>query len=711
MFKIQKKRFIITKYSAIYILGGYLIIPHLYFMEDNQIYSIQLLENEGITPSTRGEGYDKSYCPTKQEFIDSGFSKSGYDIFVSSILSINQLIPKNGLSVSESVIKFDVNPISLYPCSDYCWDAEDGSTGVASSATVSLLGFTGKTSIISEFINGTNKYDIFLYENKLDNETFTNKVDNFEFTFTTYTAETINGVDWSIGDVNMVLPANNTNENKKYYLVFEWPSHMGGTIAINQRAYEIIQSKYWEPPYWSFMKTTEFPSNVPKAGGKYNISIKDPYDIGWTIELNSNYNISEKTSKGDYSFDVTIPKATRVGSESGIISARRPAVDLEEQHTYDMPDGTTDKYVYVGNIDCSIIDRDNGINIYQQGLDKPSLSKFPSTMTLPDTKKWESAPNGNMDYLVGSSVTNSDYVEYMIQLPNWCICKGMDISFHSGGTNCYSGTSPYVNFSLQINPNSYFDKSHYDGDMKLYYKQDNRYYLADTKKIVKCARPSMETALALNNGNIVYNPGLEVIYVKDEDSCGYELTISGDSNYSAWTFTVNDAQSNRTYYGDKEFGVSIPQNLTDNDIEGYINLHSSYYSNQILESIPFKQECYKLKVYFTGQNFEDGYSTKTNFKYLTLWDRTVMSNFIPLADDFNPLNVSEGISIRKSAYTDLDELLMSNHFYDILCSDRYIDSYLSSNVFVTMAERVSAQKFYQITDGFSRQEDSITIYL
>ena len=45
---IQKKRFIITKYSAIYILGGYLIIPHLYFMEDNQIYSIQLLENEGI---------------------------------------------------------------------------------------------------------------------------------------------------------------------------------------------------------------------------------------------------------------------------------------------------------------------------------------------------------------------------------------------------------------------------------------------------------------------------------------------------------------------------------------------------------------------------------------------------------------------------------------------------------------------------------------
>lgn len=672
-------------------------------MEDNQIYSIQLLENEGITPSMGGG--DKSYCPTKQEFIDSGFSKSGYDIFVSSILSINQLIPKNGLSVSESVIKFDVNPISLYPCSDYC----DGSTGVASSATVSFLGFSGKTSIISEFINGTNKYDIFLYENKLDNETFTNKVDNFEFTFNAYTAETINGVDWSIGDVNMVLPANNTNENKKYYLVFEYPSHMGGAIAINQRAYEIIQSKYWEPPYWSFMETTEFPSHVPKAGGKYNISIKDPYDIGWTIELNSNYNISEKTAKGDYSFDVTIPKATRVGSEFGIISARRPAVDLEEQYTYEIPDGTTDKYVYVGNIDCSIINRDNGIKIHQQGLDKPSLSNFPSTMTLPDTKRWESAPNGTMDYLAGSSVTNSDYVEYMIQLPNWCIFKGKDISFHSEGTNCYSGTSPYANFSLQINPNSYFDKSHYDGDMKLYYKQDNRYYLADTKKIVKCARPSMETTLALNNGNIVYNPGLEVIYVKDEDSCGYELTISGDSNYSAWTFTVNDAQSNRTYYGDKEFDVSIPQNLTDNDIEGYINLHSSYYSKPILESIPFKQECYKLKVYFTGQNFKDGYAEERQ-KFITLLGPD--GNYIPLTSDFNPLNVSEGITIRNYQYERLNSQLKGNGNakYYILAGTKYATGNDSIS-FVLLAENVPIERFYQIKYNFSRQKDSITIYL
>lgn len=667
-------------------------------MEDNQIYSIQLLENEGITPSTRGEGYDKSYCPTKQEFIDSRFSKSGYDIFVSGILSINQLIPKNGLSVSESVIKFDVNPISLYPCSDYCLDAEDGSTGVASSATVSSLGFTGKTSIISEFINGTNKYDIFLYENKLDNETFTNKVDNFEFTFNAYTAETINGVDWSIGDVNMVLPANNTNENKKYYLVFEWPHHMGGTIAINQRAYEIIQSKYWEPPYWSFRETTEFPSNVPKAGGKYNISIKDPYDIGWTIELNSNYNISEKTSKGDYSFDVTIPKATRVGSEFGKISARRPAVDLEEQYAYEIPDGTTDRYVYVGNIDCSII-RDNGINIYQQGLDKPSLSDFPSTMTLPNTKKWESAPNGKMDYIVVPSVTNLDSVEYMIQLPNWCICKNRNLTFNSGGTNCYSGNSEET-IKLQINPNSYFDKSHHDGDMKLYYKQDNRYDLADTKKIVKCARPYIETNLDTAHGNISWKEQEGQILVNDTDECGYYLSITGDSNYSAWTFTVNDAQSNRTYYGDKKFDVLIPQNLTDNDIEGYINLYSSYYS--ILESIPFKQECYKLKVYFTGQNFRDRYAEKRQ-KFITLLGTD--GNCIPLTSDFNPLNVSEGITIRNYQYERLNSQLNDEAKYYIFAGTQYAtgnDSIAS----VLLAENVPGIRFRSITKAFKLYKDN-----
>ena len=699
MFKIQKKRFIITKYSAIYILGGYLIIPHLYFMEDNQIYSIQLLENEGITPSTRGEGYDKSYCPTKQEFIDSGFSKSGYNISIDGIIAINQLIPKTALTETASVIKFELNPISLYPCSDWCAEY-----GTPSAKTYGAIVFSGVSSVVMSLINGAAA-SIKLCTDK--NNIYGTLVQDFQWSFYSAGTFTVDREEWIYGYVNTVLPENKTNENKKYYLVLDYQYETPGDQSI----FEIIQSKYWEPPYWYVSTGLNFPSAVPKSGGRYAVTIKDPYNVGWIIDKNTEYKIDKQTGKGNITFNVEIPKATSVGAQTGAIYGFRPIVAIGDE-IYG-GNGAPDGYVNIRDVpateDCG--SSSDCINVWQYGLDKPSLSDFPSTMTLPDTKKWESAPNGSMDYLVGSSVTNSDYVEYMIQLPNWCICRGMDISFHSGGTNCYSGTSPYVNFSLQINPNSYFDKSHYDGDMKLYYKQDNRYYLADTKKIVKCARPSMETALALNNGNIVYNPGLEVIYVKDEDSCGYELTISGDSNYSAWTFTVNDAQSNRTYYGDKEFDVSIPQNLTDNDIEGYINLHSSYYSKPILESIPFKQECYKLKVYFTGQNFEDGYSTKTNFKYLTLWDQTVMSNFIPLADDFNPLNVSEGISIRKSAYTDLDELLISNHFYNILCSDRYIDSYLSSNVFVTMAERVSTQKFYQITDGFSRQEDSITIYL
>lgn len=671
-------------------------------MEDNQIYSIQLLENEGITPST-GEGYDKSYCPTKQEFIDSGFSKSGYNISIDGIIAINQLIPKTALTETASVIKFELNPISLYPCSDWC--IEDGGEQVTPSATTyGAFVFSGVSSVVMSLINGVAA-SINLCTDK--NNIYGTLVQDFQWSFYSAGTFTVDREEWIYGYVNTVLPENKTNENKKYYLVLDYQYE----TPEDQSIFEIIQSKYWEPPYWYVSTGLNFPSAVPKSGGRYAVTIKDPYNVGWIIDKNTEYKIDKQTGKGNITFNVEIPKATSVGAQTGAIYGFRPIVAIGDE-IYG-GNGAPDGYVNIRDVpateDCD--SSSDCINVWQYGLDKPSLSKFPSTITLPDTKKWESAPNGQMDYLVGSSVTNSDYVEYMIQLPNWCICRGMDISFHSGGTNCYSGTSSYAYFSLQINPNSYFDKSHYDGDMKLYYKQDNRYYLADTKKIVKCARPSMETALALNNGNIVYNPALEAIYVKDEDSCGYELTISGDSNYSAWTFTVNDAQSNRTYYGDKEFDVLIPQNLTDNDIEGYINLHSLYYSKPILESIPFKQECYKLKVYFTGQNFRDGYSTKENFKYLTLWDQTVMSNFIPLADDFNPLNVSEGISIRKSAYTDLNNLLTPDHFYNILCSDRYIDDLFSSTAFVTMAERVSTQKFYQITNGLSRQEDSITIYL
>lgn len=674
-------------------------------MEDNQIYSIQLLENEGITPST-GEGYDKSYCPTKQEFIDSGFSKSGYNISIDGIIAINQLIPKTALTETASVIKFELNPISLYPCSDWCAES-----GTPSATTYGAIVFSGVSSVVMSLINGAAA-SINLCTDK--NNIYGTLVQDFEWLFFSGVTFTVDREEWIHGFVHTFLPENKTNENKKYYLVLDYQYE----TPRDQSIFEIIQSKYWEPPYWYVSTGLNFPSAVPKSGGRYAVTIKDPYNVGWIIDDNTKYNITKRTGKGNITFNVEIPKATSVGAQTGKIYGFRPIVVIGDK-VY-VGDGAPDGYVNIRDVpateECLRYSSDC-INVSQYGLDKPSLSKFPSTMTLPDTKKWESAPNGKMDYLSSSSVTNSDSVEYMIQLPNWCICKYRNLTFTSGGTNCYSGKSEEW-LSLQINPNSYFDKSHYDGDMKLYYKQDNRYYLADTKKIVKCARPSMETALALNNGNIVYNPGLEVIYVKDEDSCGYELTISGDSNYSAWTFTVNDAQSNRTYYGDKEFGVSIPQNLTDNDIEGYINLHSSYSSKPILESIPFKQECYKLKVYFTGQKFRDGYSTKKNFNYstiknfnyLTLWDQTVTSKFIPLADDFNPLNASEGISIRKSAYTDLDELLISNHFYDILCSDRYIDLF-SSTASVTMAERVPADKFYQITDGFSRQEDSITIYL
>lgn len=665
-------------------------------MEDNQIYSIQLLENEGITPSTGG-GYDKSYCPTKQEFIDSGFSKSGYNISIDGNIAINQLIPKTALTETASVIKFNLNPISLYPCSDWCIETP-------SATTYGAIVFSGVSSVVMSLINGAAA-SIQLCTDK--NNIYGTLVQDFEWSFYSGDTFTVDGEEWIYGGVSTALPENKTNENKKYYLVLNYQYETPGDQSI----FEIIQSKYWEPPYWDVSTGLDFPSEVPKSGGRYAVTIKDPYNVGWIIVKNTEYKIDKQTGKGNITFNVEIPKATSVGVRGGKIYGFRPIVAIDDKIYGD--DGAPVGYVKIRDApeDCWGSSRD-GIYVWQYGLDIPSLSDFPSTMTLPNTKKWESAPNGKMDFLVVPSVTNLDSVEYMIQLPNWCICKNRNLTFNSGGTNCYSGNSEEtINIKLQINPNSYFDKSHYDGDMKLYYKQDNSYYLADTKKIVKCARPSMETALALNNGNIVYNPGLEVIYVKDEDSCGYELTISGDSNYSAWTFTLNDAQSNRTYYGDKEFDVLIPQNLTDNDIEGHINLHSSYDPKPILESIPFKQECYKLKVYFTGQNFIDGYSTMENFKYLTLWDQTVKSSFIPLADDFNPLNVSEGISIRKSAYTDLDELLISNHFYNILCSDRYIDSYLSSKVFVTMAKRVSANKFYQITDDFSRQEDSITIYL
>ena len=520
-------------------------------------------------------------------------------------------------------------------------------------------------------------------------------VQDFQWSFYSDGTFTVDREEWIYGYVDTVLPENKTNENKKYYLVLDYQYETPGDQSI----FEIIQSKYWEPPYWYVSTGLNFPSAVPKSGGRYAVTIKDPYNVGWIIDDNTEYNITKRTGKGDTTFNVEIPQATTVGAQTGAIYGFRPIVVIGDEigGNGTPPDGYVNIRDAPATEDCG--SSSDCINVWQYGLDEPSLSDFPSTMTLPNTKKWESAPNGKMDYLAVPSVTNSDSVEYMIQLPNWCICKGMDISFHSGGTNCYSGNSEET-IKLQINPNSYFDKSHYDGDMKLYYKQDNRYYLADTKKIVKCARPYIETNLDTAHGNISWKEQEGQILVNDTDECGYYLSITGDSNYSAWTFTVNDAQSNRTYYGDKKFDVLIPQNLTDNDIEGYINLYSSYYS--ILESIPFKQECYKLKVYFTGQNFRDGYAEERQ-KFITLFGTD--GKYIPLTSDFNPLNVSEGITIRNYQYERLNSQLNNEAKYYIFAGTQYAtgnDSIAS----VLLAENVPGIRFRSITKAFKLYKDN-----
>lgn len=657
-------------------------------MEDNQIYSIQLLENEGITPST-GEGYDKSYCPTKQEFIDSGFSKSGYNISIDGIIAINQLIPKTALTETASVIKFDLNPISLYPCSDWCAEY-----GTPSATTYGSIYFSGVSSVVMSLINGVAA-SIKLCTDK--NNIYGTLVQDFQWSFYSAGTFTVDREEWIYGYVNTVLPENKTNENKKYYLVLNYQYETPGDQSI----FEIIQSKYWEPPYWYVSTGLNFPSAVPKSGGRYAVTIKDPYNVGWIIDKNTEYKIDKQTGKGNITFNVEIPKATSVGAQTGAIYGFRPIVTIADENYGG--NGAPDGYVNIRDVpateDC-LGNSSDCINVRQYGLDKPSLSEFPSTMTLPNTKKWESAPNGRMDYLVDSSVTNSDSVEYMIQLPNWCICKNRNLTFNSGGTNCYSGKSEEW-ISLQINPNSYFDKSHYDGDMKLYYKQDNRYYLADTKKIVKCARPYIETNLDTAHGNISWKEQEGQILVNDTDKCGYYLSISGDSNYSAWT--ISNFSPSTEYNGRNLFQVTkIPQNLTDNDIEGYINLHSSYYSNQILESIPFKQECYKLKVYFTGQNFKDGYAEERQ-KFITLLGTD--GKYIPLTSDFNPLNVSEGITIRNYQYERLNSQLNSEAKYYIFAGTQYATGN-DSIPFVLLAENVPVIRFYLITNAFKLYNDN-----
>lgn len=652
-----------------------------------------------------GGGYDKSYCPTKQEFIDSGFSKSGYNISIDGIIAINQLIPKTALTETASVIKFDLNPISLYPCSDWCAEDEGGEHVTPSATTYGAIVFSGVSSVVMSLINGVAA-SIELCTDK--NNIYGTLIQDFEWSFYSADTFTVDGEEWIDGYVNIVLPENKTNENKKYYLVLNYQYETPGDQSI----FEIIQSKYWEPPYWYVSTGLNFPLAVPKSGGRYAVTIKDPYNVGWIINENTKYNITKRTGKGDTTFNVEIPQATTVGAQTGAIYGFRPIVAIGDE-VYAGNGTPPDGYVNIRDApvteDCLGVSNDC-INVWQYGLDKPSLSKFPSTMTLPDKKNWEATSGGHWDYLISSAITNTDDVEYMIQLPNWCICRDMDISFHSEGTNCYSGKSSNNWISLQINPNSYFDKSHYDGDMKLYYKEYNRYYLADTKKIVKCARPYIETNLDTEHGNISWEEQEGQILVNDTDKCGYYLSISGDSNYSAWT--ISNFSPSTKYSGSNLFQVTkIPQNLTDNDIEGYINLYSLYYSKTILESIPFKQECYKLKVYFTGQNFKDGYAEERQ-KFITLLGPD--GNYIPLTSDFNPLNVSEGITIRNYQYKRLNSKLNGNGNgnakYYIFAGTKYATG--NDNIpSVLLAENVPIERFYQITDNFSRQKDSITIYL
>lgn len=673
-------------------------------MEDNQIYSIQLLENEGITPS-KGGGQDKTYCPTKQEFIDYGFSKSGYDLSIDNIIAINQLIPKTALTETASVIKFDINPISLYPCSDWCALDDDGINEVTPSASTNgLIVFSGVSSVISNLTNGVAA-SIELCTNKNDiNGTL---IDNFEWHFYSADTFTVDGEEWVMGYIESVLPQNKTNENKTYYLVLNYQYNTPGDQSI----FEIVQSKYWEPPYWDYDSSGNFPHSVPKAGGTYTVSIKDPYNIGWFVDENSQYNISEKSGTGDTSFSIRIPKATSVEYQTGSIYGYRPKIDLADA----MLDTSWDKEGYVNIYDIPSTANCMGyadycINVYQHGLDKPSWNY--SASTLPYKKQYEDSYSSSLYswlyYYV--KVTNSDNIKWKCEMPYWLTLRDesyLSNLITSGGTKIYSGYTSSSSFGPKLTQLAYLDKSHYDGTMKFYY-QDNgssAWNLIDSKSITKVARPYMETKLDLSHGNISWEEQEGQIIVTDSDYCGYSLAISGDSNYSAWTTAFSPIQE---YSGGGIFNITkIPQNLTDNDIEGYLILRNTF-GNGVIEALPFKQECYKLKVYFTGQNFKDGYVPNENYKYLTLWDQNDMTTYIPLADNFNPFNISEGIFIKKSVYEDLDKLLIRNHVYNILCSSDYIQSSTTLS-FYQVAENVKYIKLLQITYNFTRNKDSLNV--
>ena len=293
--------------------------------------------------------------------------------------------------------------------------------------------------------------------------------------------------------------------------------------------------------------------------------------------------------------------------------------------------------IIIGNHGDTIIEDNQLIPkfaLFENQIVKPSWNY--SASTLPYEKQYETSYSSSLYswlyYYV--KVTNSDNIKWKCEMPYWLTLRDesyLSYLITSGGTKIYSGYTGDSSFGPKLTQSAYLDKSHYDGTMKFYY-QDNgssEWNLIDSKSITKVARPYMETKLDLSHGNISWEEQEGQIIVTDSDYCGYSLAISGDSNYSAWTTAFSPIQK---YSGGGIFNITkIPQNLTDNDIEGYLILRNTF-GNGVIEALPFKQECYKLTIYFTGQGFGKDTGITSDYCYL----RAVMDSdgYEPADDDF-----------------------------------------------------------------------------
>lgn len=80
-------------------------------------------------------------------------------------------------------------------------------------------------------------------------------------------------------------------------------------------------------------------------------------------------------------------------------------------------------------------------------------------------------------------------------------------------------------------------------------------------------------------------------------------------------------------------------------------------------------------------------------------------NYIPLTSDFNPLNVSEGITIRNYQYERLNSQLNGNAKYYIFAGTQYANGNDSIS-FVLLAENVPVIRFYLITKAFKLYNDN-----